>query len=72
MPPAWRVRVRVASTGRGSLLEVLGEVGEAGTDGALLDVVVDEGIGGLEAVAGDADDGESHRVRCGRRRKGAR
>src|SRR5271163_2665799 len=38
-------------------LEVLGEIGQARPDGALLHVVGDKGVGGLEAVAGDADHG---------------
>ena len=50
----------VASSGsRGAveLAEVGVEVGEARTDGALMLVAAGEGVGGLEAVAGDAGDG---------------
>src|ERR1700692_3282745 len=39
------------------LLEVLCKVGEARTHGAILRILAGEGIGGLETVAGDADDG---------------
>ena len=43
-----------------SLAQVGVEVGKAGTDGASVDVAVAviEGVGGLEAVAGDDGDGE--------------